>query len=68
MHDQLWIMRLLTYLPGVIFIHADAQFRSSNLTARAEGVGDSTPGVRVTCSTTLPPDCMCDICEGGVQN
>ena len=39
-------------------IFADAQFRSSNLTARAESVDDSTPGARVTWSTTVPPECV----------
>ena len=46
------------YLSKMIFTHADAQFLSSNLTARAESVSDSTPGARVTWSTTLPPECV----------
>ena len=46
------------YLPKMIFIHADAQFLSSNPTVRAESVNGSTPGARVTWSTTLPPECV----------
>ena len=47
----------------MIFTHADAQFLSSksNLTVRAESVGGSTPGVRVTWSTTLPPECVTSV-------
>ena len=39
-------------------MYTDAQFLSSNLTVRAESVGGSTPGVRVTWRTTLPPECV----------
>ena len=42
----------------MIFTHADAQFRSSNLTMRAESVGGSTPAARVTWNTALPPECV----------
>ena len=42
-------------------MHADAQFRSSNFTVRAESVGGSTPGARVTWSTTLPPECVTSV-------
>ena len=45
----------------MIFTRADAQFRSSNLTVRAESVDGSTPGVRVTWNTTLPPECMTSV-------
>ena len=45
----------------MIFTHADAQFRSSNLTVRAESVGGSTPGARITWSTTLPPECVTSV-------
>ena len=45
----------------MIFTHADAQFLSSNLTARAESVGGSNPGARVTWNTTLPPDCVTSV-------
>ena len=39
-------------------MHADAQFLSSILTARAESAGGSTLGVRVTWRTTIPPECV----------
>ena len=45
----------------MIFTHADAQFLSSNLTVRAESVGDSTPGARVAWNTTLPPECVTSV-------
>ena len=45
----------------MIFTHADSQFRSSNLAVSAESVGGSTPGVRVTWNTTLPPDCVTSV-------
>ena len=40
------------------FYAAAAQFRSSTVTMSAESVGGSTPGVRVTWSTTAPPACV----------
>ena len=57
------MMRLATILimPKMIFTHADAQFRSSNLTVRAESGSGSTPGVRVTWSTTIPPECVTSV-------
>ena len=42
-------------------MHVDAQFRSSNLTVRTESVVGSTPGARVTGSTTLPPECVTSV-------
>ena len=45
----------------IIFTHADAQFRSSNLTVHAESVGGSTPGAKVTWSTTLPAECVTSV-------
>ena len=45
----------------IIFTLADAQFRSSNLTVHAESVGGSTPGARVTWSTTLPAECVTSV-------
>ena len=45
----------------MIFTHADAQFRSSGLTVRAESVGGSTPGVRVAWNTTLPLECVTSV-------
>ena len=45
----------------MIFTRADVQFLSSNLTVRAESVRGSTPGARVTWSTTLPPECVTSV-------
>ena len=45
----------------MIFTRAGAQFRSSNLTVRAESVRGSTPGARVTWSTRLPPECVISV-------
>jgi len=42
-------------------MHADSQFISFDVTARTESVGGSTPGVRVTWSTTLPPECVTSV-------
>ena len=49
------------YLPEMIFTHADARFRSFSLTVSTESVGGSTPGVRVTWSTALPPECVTSV-------
>ena len=51
----------VVYLPAMIFTHADARFRSFNLTVSTESVGGSTPGVRVTWSTALPPECVTSV-------
>ena len=48
-------------LPKMIFTHADAQFRSYTVTWSAESVGGSTPGVRVTWNTTVPPECVTSV-------
>ena len=45
----------------MIFTDADAQFRSSKLIVHAESVNGSTPGVRVTWRTTLPPKCVTSV-------
>ena len=42
----------------MIFIHADSQFVSSTVTASAQSVHGSTPGVRVTWNTAVPPECV----------
>ena len=42
-------------------MHTDPEFLSFNVTARAESVGGSTPGVRVTWNTTLPPECVTSV-------
>ena len=39
-------------------MHAAAQFHFSTITLSAESVGGSTPGVRVTWNTTVPPECV----------
>ena len=49
------------YLPDVCscfgtFMHAAAQFVISTVTVSVESVGGTTPGVRVTWNTTVPPD------------
>ena len=44
------------------FIHAVTEFHSSIVTVlSAESVGGSTPGVRVTWNTTVPPDCVTSV-------
>ena len=40
------------------FIHAVTEFHSSIVTVSAASVGGSTPGARVTWSTTVPPECV----------
>ena len=45
----------------MIFTHADTQFRSRGLTASDASVGGSTPGVRVTWNTALPPECVTSV-------
>ena len=42
-------------------MHAAAQFYFSTVTVSAESVGGSTPGVRVTWNTTLPPECVTSV-------
>ena len=49
------------YLPAMIFAHADAEFRSLSLIVSTESVGGSIPGVRVTWSTALPPECVTSV-------
>ena len=41
--------------------HAAAQFSVSTFTVSAESVSGSTPGVRVTWSTTVPPECVASV-------
>ena len=44
------------------FMHAVVQFHSHTVTTvNAESVGGSTPGVRVTWNTTLPPECVASV-------
>ena len=41
---------------GIFAAHAVGEFRQ--FTVRAENVNGSTPGARVTWSTTIPPECV----------
>ena len=46
-------------LTSTFIMHAATQFHSHTVvTLSAESVGGSTPGVRVTWSTTVPPECV----------
>ena len=51
------MLRILIKLPA----YSGAQFSLSTVTVSAESVGGSTPGVRVTWSTTLPPECVVSV-------
>ena len=42
-------------------MHAVTQFHFFIVTASAESVGGSTPGARVTWSTTVPPKCVASV-------
>ena len=42
-------------------MHAASQFLFSTVTVNAESVGGSTPGVRVTWNTTVPPECVASV-------
>ena len=42
-------------------MHAAADFAWSTLTVSAERVDASTPGARVTWSTTVPPECVASV-------
>ena len=42
-------------------MHAVTQFHFSIVTVNAESVGGSTPGVRVTWNTTVPPECVASV-------
>ena len=48
------------YLP-FDFMHAAVRFTLSTITVSAESVGSSTPGARVTWSTTVPPECVASV-------
>ena len=58
------------YLPDVCmqllfftstFMHAVTQFHFHTVNVSAESVGGSTPGVRVTWNTTVPPECVTSV-------
>ena len=42
-------------------MHTVNQFDKFNVTMSAESVGGSTPGVRVTWNTTIPPECVTSV-------
>ena len=42
-------------------MHAVTQFHFHTVTVTAERVGGSTPGARVTWSTTAPPECVTSV-------
>ena len=42
-------------------MHAVTQFHFFTVTVSAESVGGSTPGARVTWSTTVPPECVTSV-------
>ena len=42
-------------------MHAVTQFHFRDVTVSAEAVVGSTPGVRVTWSTTVPPECVASV-------
>ena len=42
-------------------MHAAAQFLFSTVTVNAESVDGPTPAVRVTWSTTIPPECVASV-------
>ena len=42
-------------------MRAVVQFLSSTVTMSVESVGGSTPGARVTCNTTVPPECVSSV-------
>ena len=42
-------------------MHAAAQFHFYDVTVSAESVGGSTPGVRVTWNTRVPPECVTSV-------
>ena len=42
-------------------MHAVNQFHFHTVTVGAESVGGSTPGARVTWSTTVPPECVTSV-------
>ena len=50
----------VNYLP-FDFMHAAVRFIFSTITVSAESVGSSTPGARVTWSTTVPHECVASV-------
>ena len=56
-HAYIYLLTHAIALFGT-FIHAVTQFHYRTVSMSAESVGGSTPGVRVTWNTTLPPECV----------
>ena len=58
-----YMLEVMMSVPGKfdLIAHAGAQFLLSTVTLSAESVGGSTPGVRVTWSTTVPPECVASV-------
>ena len=52
-------MQLLLFTSN--FIHAVTQLHFYTVNVSAESVGGSTPGVRVTWNTTVPPECVTSV-------
>ena len=52
---------VVSFLRVLLCMHAVTQFHSSTVIMRAESVGGSTPGVRVTWNTTVPPECVTSV-------
>ena len=53
-------MLIFTYMVFTS-IHAAADFSLHTVTVSAESVDDSTPGAKVTWSTTVPPECVASV-------
>ena len=45
----------------LLFMRTDIQFYFSTVTVSAESVSGTTPGIRVTWSTTIPPECVASV-------
>ena len=58
---MLWVVCIASNVISLSFIAAAAQFYLSNVTVSAESEIGSTPGVRVTWSTTAPPECVVSV-------
>ena len=54
-------MHIGSKLAKLFALFAAFQFLSYTVTLSAESVNDSTPGVRVTWRTTVPPECVTSV-------
>ena len=48
-------------MPGGFYVYLGIQFSQSTVTVSAESVDGPTPAVRVTWSTTAPPQCVTSV-------